>query len=265
MENIMKKIVFIIFILLPFSLHSQDYEEYAAEYTDSAENIPEEPPVNIVEEIVEITNYITNYVTNKIFPPSGNTRVEVTNTTIIHIPSLVPLSIDVSAAIIKGRLGDVELFIGRNPNLLLQTDENGNNLLHLSVLYPNADIISYLIGQGININHMNNNGQTPLHLAAAKTNLAAVQILVESNAAVSIKDNLGQTPLWIANIKGLTDILKILAAGQMAQAAQQTVISNLQPYKDLSKELSYDFFNKKYEKIKNILSINLLLLLIKHI
>jgi ankyrin repeat protein len=44
------------------------------------------------------------------------------------------------------------------------TDEEGNSLLHISVVDEYIELVSYLIVKGINVNIQNNEGDTPLHL-----------------------------------------------------------------------------------------------------
>ena len=80
---------------------------------------------------------------------------------------------------------------------------NGINSLHVSIMYNHIDIIKLLISNHANIEAESSDGFTPLMLATLKNNLDVVNMLLQNNANVNTKNHYGFTPLIIATIKKL--------------------------------------------------------------
>lgn len=71
------------------------------------------------------------------------------------------------------------------------TDNEHNTALHIAVDARQKEIVNYLIGAGINIDHQNLRGETPLHRAAYMNNKYAISKLVVSGADLLVRDNYG--------------------------------------------------------------------------
>ena len=67
------------------------------------------------------------------------------------------------------------------------------NALHVASKYNNADVIPFLIQQGLDVNTPTTYGSTPLMLAAERGNLEAAKALLAAGADTSIKDHTGKT------------------------------------------------------------------------
>jgi len=255
--NQIKFIILLLIINITF-IHAQDqayntyYEDYPQEYTDpqqsytSDDNIISEVPLAITN-TYEITNYldITNtlYITNE-------TIIVVTNTKVVHLPDISPISINACVAILKNRKEDLKLFINRDNKLISNTRSDGNNLLHIASTTTNIDIIDYLIHKKVPIDQTNNMGQTPLHIAAQINNIRVAESLLKAKALVNLKDSLGQTSLWIANLKGYPQLLKLLSFAQMNQDPIPMPINNKKILKIIETKVPSNFdlystFNKK--------------------
>lgn len=95
-----------------------------------------------------------------------------------------------------------------NINLL---NEYGQNLLQESISYDNFFTMSYLIENGIDINHQDSDGKTPLHYCASLNNYSIAKKILEKKGDISICDNFGNNPLWVAvfNARGKYDLVKL--------------------------------------------------------
>jgi hypothetical protein len=92
---------------------------------------------------------------------------------------------------------DAEFYI----NLLEIKDEEGNSLLHISVLDNIYDLVEYLLIKGANVNAQNNNGDTPLHLVIKKENTELIGLLLKYNAEIDILNKKNETPIDIASVE----------------------------------------------------------------
>lgn len=205
----------------------QDYGYPAQDYPPQDYGYPQQgypqqtPTITNTYEITNVKN-----ITNSI-DITNTTIVEITNTQVVYLPELTPISVNVCVAVLKGRLEDVKLFIEKNKTLVSNTRSDGNNLLHLAATTPYIELIDYLIAQKVPINQTNNMGQTPLHIVAQVNNIKAAERLLRAGAIVNIKDSLAQTPTWIANINGYSQLLKLLALAQSQQKTPQTKMASL--------------------------------------
>ncbi len=71
-------------------------------------------------------------------------------------------------------------------------------MLHEAIAFNRAELVPYLLGRGVPVNHQNKNGQTALHYAAIYGSLLATKALVESGAEPNVCDKHGNNPLWAA-------------------------------------------------------------------
>ncbi|WP_341787638.1 ankyrin repeat domain-containing protein [Rickettsia endosymbiont of Cantharis rufa] len=77
-------------------------------------------------------------------------------------------------------------------------DKKGeNNTLYLVILDSlggNIELITFLIANGININHLNSLGNTALLYSVASDYSSVIRILLENGADINIKNNENITP-----------------------------------------------------------------------
>ena len=99
------------------------------------------------------------------------------------------------------------------------TQEELNQALFTVVTNDLVDEVRSLIGQGAEVNGVDEYGRTPLHIAAAAGQLDIVKLLITHRARLDIKDNAGHTPLHYAAgaasmgeafPSSMTDIIRIL-------------------------------------------------------
>ncbi len=90
----------------------------------------------------------------------------------------------------------------------------GRTPLHDAVLFGTPATVEALLARGAKVNTATETGQTPLHSAAAYKDHAAVEQLLAHGAAPNPRDEQGQTPLSIAIRNGSEEIVKLLAPQQ---------------------------------------------------
>lgn len=80
------------------------------------------------------------------------------------------------------------------------TNSKGETLLHSAVAKNDTELISTLLGMGIDINQADKNGLTPLHKAVqVAKNLKMIEFLIQKGAKKSLKTAFGETPFDLAN------------------------------------------------------------------
>jgi len=70
--------------------------------------------------------------------------------------------------------------------------------LSLAAVNGHAQIVSYLIDHGANVNVTNSRGETPLHVASALDYVDVVRLLVQEGSWLEAEDEAGDTPLHFA-------------------------------------------------------------------
>jgi len=55
-----------------------------------------------------------------------------------------------------------------------------------------------LLGQGADVNAVDDEGYAPLHIAAASDSVDIVQLLLDNGAEINVQSNTGETPLYSA-------------------------------------------------------------------
>ncbi len=168
----------------------------------------------------------------------------------------------------RGNQGFVELLIVKRADLDARDKENGYTPLMSALQMGHADVASYLIRQGADVearsnsgrtalmwaaendqkelvdlllskeaqvNAIDGNGNTPVHLAAERGNVDTVRMLVEAGAQLELKNKWGQTALDLAEKtkqKEVVLLLKASASGMplpQKQAPQQEIADEYQP------------------------------------
>ena len=77
-------------------------------------------------------------------------------------------------------------------------DDEGYNLLMVSLFRGLKMLALYLIGRGIDLNHQDNKGQTILHHLAVFYDEEVLIKCLEKGVDIDIQDNYGNQPLWAA-------------------------------------------------------------------
>ena len=82
---------------------------------------------------------------------------------------------------------------------IYNTDEKGNNALHLSARFENRfSILEMLVNSRYDLNIPNNDGDTACHIAAQKGNLQHLVALHSANAEVNALNKHSLSPLYLA-------------------------------------------------------------------
>ncbi len=77
-------------------------------------------------------------------------------------------------------------------------DEDGYNLLMISIFRELKKLSFYLIDKGIDLNHQDRKGQTILHHLAVFNDEETLSKCLEKGVDINIQDNYGNQPLWTA-------------------------------------------------------------------
>lgn len=80
-------------------------------------------------------------------------------------------------------------------------DESGITPLHVAAFNNNVRLAEILLANGANVHARTNNGMTPLHFAASQGGLGLAKTLVAHDADIDATDNLGRLPLKLAIIQ----------------------------------------------------------------
>ena len=95
-----------------------------------------------------------------------------------------------------GDLPNIKSAFEGNYQDLCKVTIHGENLLLLSVLEKQLEILRFLIQLGCDLNQGNDErGLTPLQAAALVNSLDAAEALIAANAQIDVRDKYGNTPL----------------------------------------------------------------------
>ena len=113
-------------------------------------------------------------------------------------------------ALRAGDFDEVRRLTNEKPQLLEETDEEGNTPLHIAIKNNREEVIELLLAQGVDIHKHNNTGSTPLHLAVKESDLQTVRMLLSQGADMHIPDDQGFFPIHIAVENRNVDMIKLL-------------------------------------------------------
>ncbi|KAG8454149.1 hypothetical protein GDO86_000696 [Hymenochirus boettgeri] len=112
--------------------------------------------------------------------------------------------------------GDVRMLLAVQRHLAAAQDENGDNILHLSIIHLHSslvrifiDVTAGLVCEDI-INVRNDLHQTPLHLAVITHQVETVEDILKAGGDPMLLDRLGNSVLHLACKDGDASTLKIL-------------------------------------------------------
>ena len=120
-----------------------------------------------------------------------------------------------------GDLPAVRALVEQDAKLALARDDSGRTPLHAAAGSGRAEVATYLIARGADVNAADNNAWTPLHAAAAADQNELVRILIDGKAALESRTSEGETPLAVAASRGAAR-----AAAQLLQAGAATEAAN---------------------------------------
>lgn len=87
---------------------------------------------------------------------------------------------------------------------------NGITLMHYASAIGKAEILTYMIEQGADINISDMLGRRPIHMAAAQDNITVLYILLNAGVKVDIADQNGETPIDIAKRYGNINYVNLM-------------------------------------------------------
>ena len=94
------------------------------------------------------------------------------------------------------------------------TDHNGDTCLMLAAVFGHIETVRYLVGlKDVDVNHAENNGNAVLHWTVLKGHVDVVQVLIDAGADIEARnkdDEQGRSPLLLASVEGHLDIVKML-------------------------------------------------------
>jgi hypothetical protein len=147
---------------------------------------------------------------------------------------------DIHVCARTGRTDKITELLAKNPDLLHETNSEGELPVHQAAKYGELGALKLLLDKGSDLNAKTPQGVTPLHLAAAFGELASVKVLLERGSAPDPKDESGMTPIMAAQAGSHDEIIKSLKAagaddtahapiGQMAGSHFVAPISDADP------------------------------------
>uniref|UniRef100_A0A669QF00 Nuclear factor NF-kappa-B p105 subunit n=1 Tax=Phasianus colchicus TaxID=9054 RepID=A0A669QF00_PHACC len=120
--------------------------------------------------------------------------------------------------------GDVRMLLAVQRHLTAVQDDNGDNVLHLSIIHLHRELVKNLLevmpDMNYNniINMRNDLYQTPLHLAVITKQAEVVEDLLKAGANVNLLDRHGNSVLHLAAAEGDDKILSLLLKHQKASS-----------------------------------------------
>jgi ankyrin repeat protein len=109
-----------------------------------------------------------------------------------------------------GDLGAARNFFKTNPNVAQAKDNEGQSLLHWSVLTDQLPLTDFWLQSGASPVVTNSAGQTPLHLAAARGLTNQLMRLLAANPPLDVKDTDGLTAFDVAVQAKQTEAVRLL-------------------------------------------------------
>jgi len=125
----------------------------------------------------------------------------------------------------EGNIQEVESILKDNPELLTESDNAGNTILHVAALGGSKEVVEFLLGKGCDVTLDNNKGQTALAVAESDGKTEAAEVLrvpTEKAADQAIQEGLtaAQQQNWSVAIKDFT-------RAQAARPTDPKVLYNL--------------------------------------
>jgi ankyrin repeat protein len=118
----------------------------------------------------------------------------------------------VSVTFMRCAAGIVEILVDKYPELLDQTDSNGNNALHYAAQKNKSHSVEVLLGKKVDLVYRpNGERQSPLHVAARYGSTEVIKALLrQCPDAAEMVDSCGRNALHVAAASGRTSALRSL-------------------------------------------------------
>ncbi|CAI9725800.1 serine/threonine-protein phosphatase 6 regulatory ankyrin repeat subunit A-like [Octopus vulgaris] len=110
----------------------------------------------------------------------------------------------------SGHTSVVSLLLSKSTTQLHCVDKHKRTALHLAAGNGHINMVRLLLGQGADINAVEENGCTALHYASKYGYLNVAKLLVESGASTNVTCHDGKLPICYASASSHTDILHFL-------------------------------------------------------
>ena len=134
-----------------------------------------------------------------LFSCVSNKNTEVANTPVT--PPVQEETQNIQKLILEGRTTEAkELFQAKID--INEMDENGNTALHTAARINEADLVTFLIYKGANVELKNHDGDTPLHIAIKNNAKECTSILAAVKTNIFARDGNGKTALELGLAKG---------------------------------------------------------------
>lgn len=107
--------------------------------------------------------------------------------------------------------GDIMRVLAEHGIDIYNTDEKGNNALHLSAKFKDRfNILKMLVISRYDLDLINSDGDTATHIAAQKGNLKHLQCLVDAGAEYNMLNKHLLSPLYLAILNNQTECVQFL-------------------------------------------------------
>ncbi|MEH6942999.1 ankyrin repeat domain-containing protein [Bacillus sp. JJ722] len=98
---------------------------------------------------------------------------------------------------------------GENNNMMKEGMDKMQEQLFLKTEKKDAEAVSKLLKEGVDINAKDNQGRTALMIATYNNDQTTAKVLIDAGADVNIQDNMKNTPFLYAGAEGYLEILKL--------------------------------------------------------
>lgn len=127
-----------------------------------------------------------------------------------------PLSLEAQSIFEAAREGNasaVRQLLASEPDLVVQTDDQGRTPLQYAAAYGHVEVCAALTEAGAEVNVADEDGETPLHSAIRRNRLAVANFLLEHGADTERRNEYGHTPLLlVARETGNIEMARLLIA-----------------------------------------------------
>ncbi|XP_048581815.1 serine/threonine-protein phosphatase 6 regulatory ankyrin repeat subunit C isoform X3 [Nematostella vectensis] len=118
-------------------------------------------------------------------------------------------------AALGGHIEVVSTLISKSTAPLHMRDKHGYTPLHMAAANGYKELVALLIGQGSDINAVNEDGNTPIHLAAEAGCLTVTRLLTEYGASTVCVNNKKGAPICLAARRRNLDVVEFLLTQQL--------------------------------------------------
>ncbi|CAJ1429470.1 unnamed protein product [Effrenium voratum] len=113
-------------------------------------------------------------------------------------------------AVLRRDAGMIQLMGAHGADFTAVHPDTQDSVLHAAASLGDAELISFFMGYGVEVDPTNQQGATPLHLAAEASQMSAVKLLVELGADLNVRNGAGETPLLLVCRRGHAEAAKYL-------------------------------------------------------